>query len=70
MREVVHLDLPEELPASDGYWLIVRVWLPTEEGSLNWETAERIVVTDTDRELFEPETLILSSLNVAAETAD
>jgi hypothetical protein len=64
MRDVVHLQIPDDLPPGEDYWLVVRIWLPEWDGA-PWGSGEAVLVTSTDRELFEPFSLILLDLRSA-----
>lgn len=72
MRDVMRISLPDNLDTPESYWVILRIWYPTErrrDGTPVFETAERIEVGETDRQLLEDDTLALTSFPVLSEDA-
>jgi hypothetical protein len=61
MRDVIHLQMPDDLPPDEDFWVVVRIWLPAWDGA-PWGSGELVNVTSADRDLFEPFTLTLFDL--------
>jgi hypothetical protein len=64
MKDVVQLHLPGDIPTPASYWLVLRVWWPTEyvNSGLVYDSIEYVPVTQADRQLLDSETMILLSL--------
>ncbi|MBC7812620.1 MAG: hypothetical protein H7175_15805, partial [Burkholderiales bacterium] len=65
VRKFVWLTLPDNLPTPVSYQLMARVW----SGPLgNWEETVALNVTNTDRPLMTPDSLLFGSLPVLSDT--
>lgn len=71
MRDAIHFHLPGDLSTPASYWLLVRVWWPTEyvKSGLVPDSIEYVPLTDTDLQSLTPDTMVLSSLPALANAS-
>jgi hypothetical protein len=72
MKDVVQFHVPGDIPTPASYWLIVRVWWPTEyvKSGLVYDSIEYVPLTQADRQLLDPETMVLLSLPAIPEEGE
>jgi hypothetical protein len=70
VKSLVRLKLPGDLPTPASYWLMVRVWegpgitQKADEPTMPAQQGARIPITETDRQLLAPDTVVLVALPV------
>ncbi len=63
----VELTLPDDLPTPASYWLMARVWIAGDD--LLEPNPEGLPITETDRPLVTPDSLVVFSLPVLSDEA-
>jgi hypothetical protein len=70
VKSTVKLSLPRELPSHASYWIMIRVWkgpslsINSDQPIIAEADGVRIPITQTDRQLLTPDSVILASLAV------
>ena len=76
VKSVITLKLPKNLPTPASYWVMVRVWQGpdlthnADEPITPESEGPRIPVTNTDRQLLAPDTVVVAALPVLGEPTD